>query len=309
MANNRLQFRITLGFNGQLGNFPLDRSLTVPTDGEPVSLTVREGLFIEVAWICEVSEELAAELESGQEIHKNMPEDAQEEIKRIGQTISGAASRFVQGIKYYFDRGILKEGVQPKGPTMWSVDGEAWKPIPGGYYVDAWGVYSEFPVRDDAIECLQNILTTKDELLPFSLRHLHRAKNEADSRHKWIDATIAAELAIKEFLIRLKPEIQTLLLEAPSPPLDKMYGKILSSFIGEESPVRKELQKGAEIRNKLIHRPEEQAITSLQSHKYVEYVQYAIFHLLTHLLPNDKIIKAHFSLSKATYEMRKKQPD
>jgi hypothetical protein len=58
-----------------------------------------------------------------------------------------------------------------------------------------------------------------------AFRHLHRAENERDDpRHAWIDATIAAELAIKEFFILYKPELAPFVLEVPSPPLSKLYG-------------------------------------------------------------------------------------
>jgi len=62
-------------------------------------------------------------------------------------------------------------------------------------------------------------------ILPLvAMRHLHRAKHESQPHHKWIDATIAAELAVKEALCRAYPEMELMLVEMPSPPFSKMYG-------------------------------------------------------------------------------------
>jgi hypothetical protein len=128
----------------------------------------------------------------------------------------------------------------------------------------------------------------------FALRHLHRAKSEHNPRYKWLEATIAAELAIKEFLIRKKPEIETLLLEVPSPPLHKLYGSVLESFTNQRSPKLKELAEGARIRNKLIHRPEKFEIKGENANKYVHDVEIAIGHLLSLLYPSDPIMEKFF---------------
>jgi len=98
-------------------------------------------------------------------------------------------------------------------------------------------------------------------------------------------------LAIKEFLIRFKPEIATLLLEMPSPPLHKLYGDVLESFGLQRSPKVKEIAKGIEIRNKLVHRPEENIISSEEAIKYVQDIEVAIYHLLFSLYPNDPNIR------------------
>ena len=101
----------------------------------------------------------------------------------------------------------------------------------------------------------------------------------------WIDATIAAELAIKEFLITYKPEVEVLLLEVPSPPLYKLYGSILKSYTGEKSPKVKELAEGAKIRNLLVHKPEQTNIDHQEAIDYVSDVEFAIGHLLYLLDP------------------------
>jgi hypothetical protein len=134
-----------------------------------------------------------------------------------------------------------------------------------------------------------------NKIEPFlALKYLHRAMNENIASSMWIDATIAAELAIKEFLIRKKPEIETLLLEVPSPRLSKLYGTVLQSITGQRSPVLKEISNGVEIRNKLVHRPAEVPIDVTDARYYVEAIEKAIFHLVYLLYPNDPIVKSHY---------------
>ena len=125
----------------------------------------------------------------------------------------------------------------------------------------------------------------------LAMRHLHRAKHELAPHHKWIDATIAAELAIKEVLSRHRPELTSFLLEVPSPPLSKLYGSLCEIYLGERSPYTKKLQTGQEIRNRLVHRPDELHIDQQQANDYVETVSSAIFHILSLIYPNDALIQ------------------
>ncbi len=99
---------------------------------------------------------------------------------------------------------------------------------------------------------------------------------QENSRARWIDATIAAELAVKEFLARIEPKLALLLFELPSPPIGKLYGKLLKEYAGEESPLRKVLEAGADRRNKLIHRPGSPDPDETEATLYVQDVQTAI---------------------------------
>ncbi|MEZ6049962.1 MAG: hypothetical protein R3C02_01015 [Planctomycetaceae bacterium] len=123
------------------------------------------------------------------------------------------------------------------------------------------------------------------------MRHLHRAKNEREPSCRWIDATIAAELAIKEFLIAKEPLLETLLLELPSPPLQKLYGQILEKYAGERSPKLNSLREGSEKRNKLIHRPGGEHVNRSEADQYVKNVEIAIYHLMCLLHPEDDWLK------------------
>jgi hypothetical protein len=128
------------------------------------------------------------------------------------------------------------------------------------------------------------------------MRHLHRAKQERDPRHRWIDATIAAELGIKEFLLKYEPELKSLLLEIPSPPLSKLYGTVLESYAGQRSPKLKEIRKGVERRNQLIHKPVKEDVTDEEAKKYVRDIESALRHLTTLLYPDDDLVKYYYEI-------------
>jgi hypothetical protein len=123
---------------------------------------------------------------------------------------------------------------------------------------------------------------------PFvAFQFLDKAKFEPNPVFKWINATIAAELAIKEFYFRFDSRLETFILEIPSPPLHKLYGSILESMVGERSPVLKSIQKGVEIRNRLVHRPKTEIINQDTANQYIDDIEYAMFHLLSHLYSKD----------------------
>ena len=115
---------------------------------------------------------------------------------------------------------------------------------------------------------------------PFlAFEYLHEARRSTD-RSAWINGTIAAEMAIKEALTRIEPRLASLLFEVPSPPLNKLYGSVLESVAGEKSPYVKLLQKGAEMRNRLVHKPEEIVLDAQKVVNYVNMVEEAVWHLI-----------------------------
>ena len=112
------------------------------------------------------------------------------------------------------------------------------------------------------------------------MQHLWEAHRSSGGRFQWIEATIAAELAVKEMLAGMEPNLRPLLMEVPSPPLRKLYGSVLEAVAGERSPYVKELHEGAERRNKMIHRPEHEEPNDQEVINYLNVVSAAIRHLL-----------------------------
>jgi len=82
-----------------------------------------------------------------------------------------------------------------------------------------------------------------------------------------------------------------------SPPIHKLYGSILESFTNQRSPKVSELSKCAEVRNKLLYRPDETVVTLEEANAYVHDVESAIYHLLTLLYPKDDIVKRRYRMS------------
>lgn len=144
-----------------------------------------------------------------------------------------------------------------------------------------------------AAEQLQQVIT--DGVTPLvGMRYLHRAKAEADPKYRWVDATIAAELSIKEILQIARPDTAVLFNNLPSPSLSKLYGEILDAYLGERSPYLKALNYGAEKRNALVHRPTVIDIDATMAEEYVGNVEAAIFHALALLFKG----KCYFDLGK-----------
>jgi hypothetical protein len=127
---------------------------------------------------------------------------------------------------------------------------------------------------------------------PFAATaHLHRAANESQPRTRWIEATIAAELAIKEYLVRKEPGLESLLTEIPAPPLSKLFGAVLEAYAGFRATKLSALSKGAEVRNRLLHRPKGMSVSADDAARYLQDVQFTFFELLSDLYPADEVIR------------------
>jgi hypothetical protein len=222
-------------------------------------------------------------------LQRNAPEQgpsdlAQAELASVKLHITDATRRVVGAIKYCLKQRAIGEDLIGGKGFHWSLDGGTWRAIRGKASVSVTTHGYQF-LDDRSADMIQEFLEHGPEPL-VALKFLHRAMTETNPRYMWLDATIAAELAIKEFLIRSKPEIETLLLELPSPPLHKLYGTVLESIAGQRSPKLSAVSKGADIRNQLIHRPQGVEIGHQQAYDYVKDVEAAIGHLVGLLYPD-----------------------
>jgi len=217
--------------------------------------------------------------------YDSLSNELESELSELTQRVSLAARCVLSLIKYCFNQYDIDEQLMSSKGLFWSKDGANWQRISRRLRI-AMSVTGTLNLDKDSCKWLQSYIDS--DYQPFlALRHLHRARKESTPRHKWIEATIAAELAIKEFLIRRKPELATLLLEMPSPPLDKMYGTVLTEYGGKALPreIVNAIREGARIRNRLLHRPEEEDIDDQKALDYVEEVAEAIRRLLIILYP------------------------
>ncbi|MCA9135687.1 MAG: hypothetical protein KDB00_02985 [Planctomycetales bacterium] len=207
-----------------------------------------------------------------------------------------ATEEFIRSLKYYLDcDSRISESKTFRGPTRieWSVDQASWEKCPydlhGGHAVMRIKENPDFDVRTH----LHNSLA-EPRYFPYAMRMLNRAKLTQDIHFRCLDATIAAEHAVKEFLATKAPTLQALLFEVPSPPLVKLYGSILEYYAGERSPYLGSIRKGVEIRNVLAHKPSPVTITPQFAVEYVRDIELAILHLLRLLYPSDAVIRYQY---------------
>lgn len=289
----RIYFKAEYGIRGKIDCDEPHFDFTVPI-GEGVDRVkvrfIPKSMAIKAQREAEVSDRLLEILRSGEgELDADeLSTDAFEELYSLRSPLSRAARRVVSSIKYFLGRSDLGESLYVTTGNYWSEDGGEWKRSPRKLTITT-STQGMVPLNNEFAECIQGYLNEGRE--PFvALQYLHFAREETNVRQRWISATIAAELAVKEFLIARKADLAPLLLELPSPPLGKLYGSILEHYAGQRSPMRRALIKGVEIRNRLIHRPCECDVSVEQAIEYVGKVEQAIYHLLSLLHPGDPII-------------------
>jgi len=238
----------------------------------------------------EVPEGFTKELKGiGRFEFESIPNELKSDVSLISKTLNLATKKVISLIKYYLRHLHINENLFSVKETKWGSSIECLNALPSSMGVSMTCDSSE-PIRENTINNIQSALNNNIEPL-IAMRHLHRARAENIAHHKWIDATIAAELAVKEVLAKVNPDIEVLLMEMPSPPLAKLYGSILENYLGEKSPFLKHIRKGVEVRNRLIHKPYAEQIDAQDANDYVAHIEGAIFHLLCRLYPNEKLIQ------------------
>lgn len=179
-------------------------------------------------------------------------------------------------IKYFFNRKNL--GWNRCTTIYKDIDGK-WEQFP--LEINCWASIDVF--HDPDPQRLQAMVS--GDFLPFAaFDYVDLALKSPDPNQMWILATTAAELGIKEFFCQLKPDLSTFLRGMPSPPLFILYGKILKEFTGLEVNVRL-IQKGVEIRNKLVHDPSTKAVKRWESDSYAGEIKKILLVLNNYLSP------------------------
>lgn len=236
---------------------------------------------------------LDGKIEDNKEIKsRNIPQEICDEILEVQSNITQSTRKVINLLKYCLNIFKIDDRLTGIGTIYWSLDESKWQKIDFIPTAVAYPII-QTKLNENSAQHIQECILNGFE--PFlALKYLHRALDERDPSNKWIDATTAAELAIKEFLIRKEPALEKLLLEVPSPPLSKLYGSILNEYAGEKSPKLNKLAKGIEIRNKLVHRPEIINIDERKARAYVLDVEIAIYHLLYLLYPDNQNIKSFY---------------
>jgi hypothetical protein len=201
-----------------------------------------------------------------------------------------AVQTIVQYIKIFDAIYPIDDQTHMTSKYEWSNDYKVWHPVPDKR-VYTWRGSGLISVLPDNFLGNIEVLANKNIPLFFAFTHLHKAFQDTSPRHKWINATIAAEHAFKEFLSLKDPRSQRLMTHIPSPPIEKLYKSVLFDYTGHESSMYKELQKGAQKRNDLIHKPSTPSPNLKETNIYLHHVEVAIFELYTLLYPKNQFFE------------------
>jgi hypothetical protein len=215
-------------------------------------------------------------------VEGSLTEDLEAEVLGVIRSLSSASHRVLRLLQQETqDHSLLphNELLGIRGGFQWSDDGTEWRQLPlhGGRIAFAMHVLGRL---NGSLHSTIQLALDSDEMPLLAYEHLYQAERSDGLRFKWIEATTAAELAVKEILIRITPNIKPLLEHVPSPPIRQLYGAILQAYTGQRSPYLKALAQGAERRNRLIHQPEEVPLDDQQVFDYLSTVRSAIRHLL-----------------------------
>ncbi|MDB0567402.1 hypothetical protein AB6Q13_10340 [Ralstonia solanacearum] len=228
----------------------------------------------------------------------NYPATLVQEIEQIKAEADAIARKVVDGFKFFLGRtSIEDDSLNAWQNVLWTQPETTAQsfPIPPS---STWQIRSELPLNDLTRQGLQEAIDNGYEPL-LAERHLYRAYQETVPRFRWIDATIAAELAIKEALVRKMPSLRHSLISKSLNNWADLYGKKLKEVCGARSPHLDQIKEGAKRRNKLIHRPTKDTVTEEEASQYVHTVMLAIRHLYILLYPNWKLAK-HMSQMRRT---------
>jgi hypothetical protein len=264
-------------------------TMTVMIDSKAITLTMPDASTVVAATTVEADQTLIDALTATGIKPEGLDSAQSQFVDDNRQLLAKAASRLVCTIKFYLDNTKVSESrLANYLKHEWSVNGTDWNHCP---LTIEFGNVSAFTTPAYSGNLAQQVTAAvaKDNppVLIHAMRFLHRAKLEFNPQHRWIDATIAAEIGIKEFLVTFKPGLAPLLLDIPSPPLKKLYGDVLEAYTGQRSPMLSKLHAGVEMRNKLVHQPAHQEITTTDALQYVYDVELALLHLTLLLYPDD----------------------
>jgi hypothetical protein len=233
---------------------------------------------------------------------RNMPRnDAIEKLKDI---LYDTGKDVIRYLKYFYGIKELDENLYMADQYEWSLDSTNWNKL-SPKYETAWRPSGFLYQLDDNFLHWVPKLVERNIQPFFAFTHLHKAYAEDNTRHQWINATIAAELAFKEFLSQYDVRSATLITYLPAPPLKRLYRDVLKDYTGEESPMYAQLANGAERRNALIHRTDEPTPNRKEALMYIHQVEVAIFHLYTKLYKEDPFFELLFNRSKGRMDWAK----
>jgi hypothetical protein len=146
----------------------------------------------------------------------------------------------------------------------WSVDGETWMPVSDTVHVSMDAITWFYPWSAKLAFSVEE-LVRMDEIEPLGHELYHEAEELARSnpRSAIVVAVAAAEIGFKQFVAKLAPHCEWLLMHVPSPPLTEMLTDFLPTlpvrnlFRGQPPSIPTliigALKKAMTVRNQLVH--------------------------------------------------------
>ena len=204
--------------------------------------------------------------------YNKLSEGEKTELSDLTHPIREAVRQFAGLLKQELHRYDIKDELIGNLYYEWSLGDNQWFSIPRGLRVNV-GLSSLGNLNAITAKSLQELLSENEEGL-VATSYLHQARNSMNRRYQWIYATMAAELAIKEILVKIEPKLQVILGTLPSPPLNKLYGDVLESVAeGVRSTGLSTLQNGAQKRNQLVHNPKSPTPTFNEVNEYIDFIE------------------------------------
>jgi len=205
----------------------------------------------------------------------------QGKLREITKPIVDSMRELVGLIKQEHTRFDISDSLIGNVRTEWSLGAGKWYSTPYSITIEGGALPGLGNMDDKMAQHLQELLSKNEQPL-VAINYLHQAINSNSTRYQWIYATISAELAIKEILIRIEPKLEVILSTLPSPPLERLYGDVLESLSGVK-PQTSDLNRlkwGAIRRNKLIHSIENEPPSFEEANEYNHFINDQIKWLL-----------------------------
>ena len=255
-----------------------DYTFIVSEDDQSVSVRLlQDGKTIEAESVVDSFEPNILQI-LGTSDYDKLNDGEKKQISDITRPIREAVRQFAGLLKQELHRYDVSDELIGNAHHEWSLDGNQWFRVPYGLSMQI-RTSSLGNLNTATAKSLQELLSGNEEAL-VATSYLHQAMNSDNRRYQWIYATMAAELAIKEILVRIEPKVQVILEELPSPPLQKLYGDVLESIAGVKSNGLNTLQNGARKRNQLVHNPNSPTPTFSEVNEYINFIEDRIKWLL-----------------------------
>ena len=166
----------------------------------------------------------------------------------------------------------------------WSEDEQNWKRLP-----------AQQPPQPLALTIVTNLNLQNHDALRKLVASGHKpltsstfitlARQSKAPQVKWILAAVAAEIGIKEGLVKLNPALETELTARRTPRIEKLFGPYLEGVTGVASPFARAIQDGADVRNALVHSAHATMVDELQAERFLNTVEEALHSIRRQIRP------------------------